>query len=343
MDALGFPVTHDIYSSLVAECTQKRDVIQAREILAHLKRNRGMVGFLNGSSGLPLLNRILMMFVVCGGSLDVAHQVFDEMPQRDSISLAIMIGALVEDKLFDQALSLFVRMHRWIIRMQCDLALQVVMVCVLEACGQLKNIYLGKLVHGRMLKMGCDRELLLATALMEFYGKCRCLSEANFVFFDQIEMASHCCDTRIWNVAVANNCRESCFKEVIWIFRQMGRAGVRKNDQTFSSVLKACGRATDGESYGKQVHANAIKLALDTQVPVMCCLVDMYGRFGQLKDARKVFDMITGEERSTACWNSMVSGFINHGFQIEAIKVLYEMKASGVNPPQSLIDEVMVA
>lgn len=175
----------------------------------------------------------------------------------------------------------------------------------------MKDVKLGQTAHGLMLKMGLNGELLVAIALMEFYGRCRCVPEANLIFFYRIEMADHC-DARIWNVAILNNCREAYFNEAIWIFREMGKAGVRKNDQTFSGVLKACGRASNGGSSGKQVHANAIKLGHDTHSFVMCSLVNMYGKCGLLRDARKVFDMIACEERNMACWNLECHGNCSH-------------------------------
>uniref|UniRef100_A0A803KX18 Pentatricopeptide repeat-containing protein n=2 Tax=Chenopodium quinoa TaxID=63459 RepID=A0A803KX18_CHEQI len=341
MDGLGVVVTPDIYASLVVECTQKQDAIEAAGIYTHMKKNAGIVRFLKGSSGLCLLNRILLMLVSCG-CFDVAHQLFDEMPHRNFISLAIVMAALIDNHLFEEALELFVNMHRYFVYQEFDSGLEIVLVSFLKACVHLKEVDLGKMVHGWMLKMGYDRGLVVDTALVEFYGKSGCLMEANHVFFDLIRVVDHR-DTVLWTGVIVNNGRKQCFGEVIRLFRVMGEAGVRMNEYTFSNVLKACGRVGDGGLFGQQVHANAIKLGLDSCVFVMCALIDMYGRCGLLNDAKRVFDSMDHRKRNNACWNAMVTGFIHHGSYIDALKTLYEMKAAGLKPQKSVMDEVRLA
>lgn len=343
MDGLKLIVSPDIYISLANECTRDRDCVQAAQLYTHLKKNTRMITFINSSSGLFLLNRILLMLVTCG-CFDVAHQLFDEMPHRNSISLAIVIADLIDNHLYEQALGLFVKMHLCFVYQESDMGLQLVVVSFLKACVHLKEVYLGKMVHAWLIKMGYDRGLFVDTALVEFYGKSGCLREANRVFFDHVRIIDDS-DTVLWTGAIVNNCRERCFEEVIRIFGEMGEAGVRMNEYTFSTVLKACGRVVgDDGSFGKQVHANAIKLAVDTRVFVMCALIDMYGRCGLLKDAIKVFDRKGyHSKRNSACWNAMIAGFIHHGLYIEAIKMMYQMKAAGLHPQKSMIDELRLA
>lgn len=341
MDNLGLVISPDIYASLVDECTRKRDAIEAAELYAHMKRNAVIVTYLKRPSGLFLLNRVLLMLVCCG-CFDVAHQLFDEMPHRNYISLAIVIADLVDNQLFERVLEVFVRMHRWFVCFESDVGLQVVVVSFLKACVHLKKVDLGKMVHGWLLKVGCDRGLFVNTALVEFYGRTGCLWEANHVFFDRVQTDDHR-DTVLWTGVIVNNCREQCYKEVVRIFGEMSEAGVRMNEYTFSNVLKACGRVGDDGSLGQQVHAIAIKHAVDKHVFVMCALIDMYGRCGLLKDAKKVFEMVDHRKRNSACWNAMVTGFIHQGLYIEALKMMYQMKAAGLQPQKSKIDEVRLA
>ncbi|KAK3032604.1 hypothetical protein RJ639_037368 [Escallonia herrerae] len=122
----------------------------------------------------------------------------------------------------------------------------------------------------------------------------------------------------------------------------MGREGTRKNSFTVSSVLKACGKIEDGGHCGRQVHANAIKLGLVSKNYVQSVLVGMYGRFGLVTDARRMFE-INADGRNAACWSAMIAGYIRNGFSIEAIKILYEMNVAGLKPQESLLNEVMSA
>ncbi|KAL2906792.1 hypothetical protein RDABS01_005502 [Bienertia sinuspersici] len=341
MDVLGIVVSPDIYAYLIEECTQKRDSIQAKQVYAHMKHNPRIVSYLKGYSGLCLLNRVLLMLVTCS-CFDLAYQLFDEMPHRNSVSLSIVIAGLVEDELYEQALRLFVKMHKWFVYESSDVGLQVVVVCFLKACLHLKKVDLVKTVHGWLLKMGYDRGLFVDTSLVEFYGKSGCLWEANNVFFDHIQMGDRR-DTVLWTGAIVNNCRGRCFEEVIRIFQDMGEVGVKMNEYTFSTVLKACRSVGDDGSFGQQIHANAVKLGFGNHVFLLCALISMYGRCGLLKDAKKAFAMIDDSKRSRACWNAMISGFIQHDLYIEAIKMMYQMKAAGLQPQKSMVDEVRLA
>ncbi|CAK9179428.1 unnamed protein product [Ilex paraguariensis] len=72
---------------------------------------------------------------------------------------------------------------------------------------------------------------------------------------------------------------------------------------------------------------------------MVCGLVDMYGKFGLVRDARRMFEM-NGVKKNAACWNAMLNTYIQHGCCIEAVKVLYEMKGGGLEPRESLVNEV---
>ncbi|KAF9606834.1 hypothetical protein IFM89_029291 [Coptis chinensis] len=68
---------------------------------------------------------------------------------------------------------------------------------------------------------------------------------------------------------------------------------VRRGKTTYIVKRYVCGRLGD-EPSGRQVHGNAIKIGVESDRFVECCLVDMYGKRGLVKDARKVFEMTKG-------------------------------------------------
>ncbi|GMG98617.1 hypothetical protein Nepgr_000457 [Nepenthes gracilis] len=342
IDSLGFTATPDIYASLIEECTFEGDSVRANELYAHMERNKRMMNFVKQPFGLPLLNRMLVMCFSCS-CMDAAHQLFDKIPQRDSISWAIMIAGFFHYASYDQALDLFVEMHRLHspIR-QCNAMMRVIVACVLKACVYTSNMSMGKLVHGWLIKSNYARDSFASTALINFYGKFGYIQESNSVFFDQIQMHS-CHDPGLWTVAIIGNCHEEHFDEVLCMFKKMCRAGIRKDQFVFSSVIKACGRVNDDGWCGQQVHANAIKVGVDSHVFVECSLVDMYGKFGLVGDAKKVFDLISCEKRNRACWNAMVKSCIENDLCVEAIKILYQMKAAGFQHQESLLNQVRIA
>ncbi|GJX61133.1 pentatricopeptide repeat-containing protein [Tanacetum coccineum] len=130
----------------------------------------------------------------------------------------------------------------------------------------------------------------------------------------------------VWTARIINNCKEERFCEVFEVFNEMGKEGVRKNSFTLSSVLSACSKICDDGNCGEQVHANAIKLGLASKSYMQCGLVNMYGKFGLMNDAKRVFYMKEGR-RNRACWNAMLTSLVQNGCLVEATKFLYQIVA----------------
>ncbi|PSR91358.1 Pentatricopeptide repeat-containing protein [Actinidia chinensis var. chinensis] len=177
------------------------------------------------------------------------------------------------------------------------------------------NLGLWKQIHGLLWKMDYSGNLFLSSSLINLYGKFGCREGVDFVFDHKGRRNSV-----VWTAKIVNNCREEHFDEVLDGFREMGSEGVKKNGFTFSSVLRACGRMEDDGQCGRQVHANEIKLGLESNDFVRGGLVDMYAKRGLLKNARTVFEVIGGDKRTAACWNAMLTVYIQHEHCIEAIK-----------------------
>ncbi|GJY07129.1 pentatricopeptide repeat-containing protein [Tanacetum coccineum] len=114
----------------------------------------------------------------------------------------------------------------------------------------------------------------------------------------------------VWTARIINNCKEEQFREI-----------------------------SDDGNCGEQVHANVIKLGLASKSYVQCGLVNMYGKFGLMNDAKRVFYM-NESRRNRACWNDMLTSLIQNGCLVEAIKFLYQMRAAGVQPQELWLNKL---
>ncbi|GJV56059.1 kinase-like domain, phloem protein 2-like protein [Tanacetum coccineum] len=210
-----------------------------------------------------------------------------------------------------------------------------IMVCVLKACGETINVELGEQVHGWLMKSGYGGDLFVGSSLISFYGKVGCFEDGDMVF-DQIGSRRN---VVVWTARIINHCKEERFREVFDVFNEMGKEGVKKNSFTLSSVLSACSKISDDGNCGEQVHANAIKLGLASKSYVQCGLVNMYGKFGLMNDANRVFNM-NESRRNRACWNAMLTSLVQNGCLVEAIKFLYQMRAAGVQPQELWLNKL---
>ncbi|GKA41074.1 pentatricopeptide repeat-containing protein [Tanacetum coccineum] len=224
------------------------------------------------------------------------------MSKRDFNSWAIMIAGYADNGEYKEVIRLFVNdKFRYIMYSCGSFPVSWIMVCVLKACGETMNVELREQVHGWLMKSGYSDDLF-----------------------------EKCCGVA---ARIINNCKEERFREVFEVFNEMGKEGVRKNSFTLSSVLSACSKIPDDGNCGEQVHANAIKLGLASKSYVQCGLVNMYGKFRLMNDAKRVFDM-NESRRNRACWNAMLTSLVQNGCLVEAIKFLYQMRAARVQPQE---------
>ncbi|KAL8239231.1 hypothetical protein R6Q59_015798 [Mikania micrantha] len=329
LDYLGFPVPDALYISLIKECTHYLEADEAVLLHAHLTKNRRNMPPLN------LLNRVLIMFISCG-CMHNARQVFDEMTKRDFNSWAIMIAGYADSGEYEKVINLFTNPKLQYIIYSCNsFPVSWVFVCVLKACASTLNLTLGKQIHGWLMKSGYSDDLFVGSSLISFYGKIRSFKDGDLVF----NGISSQRNVVIWTARINNSCKEENFHQVLDVFKEMGKAGIRKNSFTFSSVLSACAKVSDDGNCGEQIHANAIKLGLASKSYVQCGLVNMYGKFGLIENAKRAFD-VNEKRRNRACWNAMLASYVQNGCLIEAIKFLYQMKAVGIQPQESRLNKL---
>lgn len=331
LDSLEFPISLDLYASFIKECTKSHDPLQAIELHNHIKKS-------SLRPSMSILNRLLLMYVCCDCK-EYARELFDKMIVRSASSWAVMAAGYFENGDYEEVINLFVEMRCWDwAKGECGdsdkVAIFGIVVCVLKACSKTMNSELGKQMHGWITKMGYAENLVLSSTLMSFYANVGCSEGSDSIFY-QVPRRNKV----IWTAKIVNCCKEERFHEAIDVFRDMGKEGVEKNSFTVSSVLKACASMNDDGFCGQQIHASVVKSGLELNEHVQCGLISMYGKGGLVNDARKVF-MINGNKRNVACWNAILSGYIQQGLGIEAVKILYEMKASGLEPQESLIQEV---
>ncbi|CAN1158945.1 Pentatricopeptide repeat-containing protein At2g29760, chloroplastic [Linum perenne] len=99
---------------------------------------------------------------------------------------------------------------------------------------------------------------------------------------------------------------EHPFDAVEMYVNQMYRRGVIGDTLTMIFLFKACGRVRDC-LLGDLFHAHCRKLGCDSDVSVSNGLMRMYGNFGDLVCARKMFDEMP--ERDLVSWNSLICGY----------------------------------
>ena len=214
------------------------------------------------------------------------------------------------------------------------------------------------MVHTQISKSGFLRYPVVETALLDSYSKFSSgiasarqvfdeMSDRNVVSWTAMISACtrigdiHCAislfenmpdrDVPAWNALIAGCAQNGFFSEAISLFRRMinlvlkeqhSHRGNRPNQVTIVCALSACGN-TGMLQLGKWIHGYIYKNSINYDTFVSNALIDMYGKCGNLKEARRVFDMTSN--KSLTSWNSMINSFALHGQSESAITVFEEM------------------
>ncbi|KAM7496046.1 hypothetical protein LguiA_020460 [Lonicera macranthoides] len=80
---------------------------------------------------------------------------------------------------------------------------------------------------------------------------------------------------------------------------------------------------------GRQLHAAIIKKICRNDVFVWTSLVDMYTKYGKIKNSRMVFDGI--RMRNMVTWTSIISGYAWNGLGEEAVNLFRVMKRRNIS------------
>ncbi|KAF9595528.1 hypothetical protein IFM89_000616 [Coptis chinensis] len=194
----------------------------------------------------------------------------------------------------------------------------------IEIYGRNRALRSGKILHAYLIITGLVHSTYLCSKLIAFYAQCKQISNA-LKLFDQIPQTN----ISRWIVLTGAYSRNGFYKETIKLFVEMQREGLKPNKYILPSTLRACANIANGKT-GMKVHGVILRCLFDVDVVVYSSLIDMYSKCGRVDKARLVFDRIV--EKDLVAWNSMVSGYAQHGCAREALVLVEEMKLVGLRP-----------
>jgi pentatricopeptide repeat protein len=231
------------------------DVELARQLHAHLS----LLGFL---SHINISSALVDVYRKCGRIAD-AHRLFDEMPAKDLRMWNAVVCGYAEDgqltlarRLFDQMqkksiLSCNALMEGYVRHGQAVEALNIFQQLIkdgfypdqftfsnaLSACAAIGSMIRGKQIHGRLLQIGFDPNVVILSSLIDMYSKCGYLAGARQIF-DLAGQERR--DTVLWNAMLSALCHHGLGQDAIGLFVQMIREKLKPDANSFLLVLTVC-------------------------------------------------------------------------------------------------------
>uniref|UniRef100_A0A803PWK4 Pentatricopeptide repeat-containing protein n=1 Tax=Cannabis sativa TaxID=3483 RepID=A0A803PWK4_CANSA len=168
--------------------------------------------------------------------------------------------------------------------------------------------------------------------LLNFNSKSQCFGYAQKLFDESTQPG-----LVSWSALISRYVQNGLSAEALLAFYDMHSFGIKSNEFTFPSVLKACSITKD-LNLGKQVHGVGFVTGFESDVFVANTLVCMYAKCGEFGDSRRLFDEIV--VRDVVSWNALFFSYMQHDYCREAVKLFMEMIESGIRPNEFTLSTI---
>ncbi|XP_057804270.1 pentatricopeptide repeat-containing protein At1g08070, chloroplastic-like [Salvia miltiorrhiza] len=276
----------------------------------------------------PLLEAAALLLP--DSTIDYAFSIFRTLEHPDASAYNIMIRGFNKEQSFEKSILLFRQLIQHFVRPD-----PFTYSGILKACSKLVALKEGEQIHAHVLKSmdKLDRSEFVENSLVYMYASCGLLQSARKVFDEMSERSPVA-----WSSMFSGYARCGQWQEVVGLFRKMRKLGIRFNEVTLISVLKACGRLGDlglGEWIDEYAAANGL-LKNDS---LITSLVDMYAKCGRLETARRLFDSMSNKD--VVAWSAMISGYSHSDQCREALALFHDMQNANVAPNEVTMVSVL--
>ncbi|XP_057460337.1 pentatricopeptide repeat-containing protein At3g20730 [Actinidia eriantha] len=206
---------------------------------------------------------------------------------------------------------------------------------ILQLCIQRKAQKEGRLIHSHVLTKGLRSNVYMNTKLIIFYSEIGDMVNSRKVFDKMPERS-----IVSWTALLSGYTQNGRSEKAVEVFSAMHRVGVRPNQFTYGSALRAC-TSMMSLGTGEQIQGCVEKTRLVKDLFVQSALVDMYSKCGKMEDACYVFESMV--ERDVVSWNVMISGYAVQGLADDAFRSFRSMLREGMIPDCFTLGSVMKA
>ncbi|XP_010539963.1 PREDICTED: pentatricopeptide repeat-containing protein At1g74600, chloroplastic [Tarenaya hassleriana] len=269
---------------------------------------------------------VVNLYAKCG-RMAMAWKAFSLIPNPNVVSWTALLSGCGKDNDGFSALAVFDEMRK----LGTEINSHTV-TSVISACAKPSMFCEAVQIHGWVLKSGFLMNPAVTSALINVYSKMGKIDLSELVF----EESDHVQSPDLGNLMISSFSQNQKHDQAVKLFTAMLQKGFRPDEFSVCSLLSGM----DCLNLGKQIHCYALKNGL-VNVSVGSSLFTMYSKCGHLEDSFKVYQEMP--VRDNVCWTSMISGFSEHGYPSEAIKLFKEMLSEGAVPDETTLSAVLTA
>ncbi|KAL8049490.1 hypothetical protein ABFX02_06G023100 [Erythranthe guttata] len=302
------------FSAAIRACSNRENARIGLEIFGFLLKT-GYFG-----SDVCVGCAMIDLFVKGFGDLELAKKMFDEMPEKNSVTWTLMITRFTQMGSPRDAIGLFLDMV--VAGFVPD---RFTFSSCLSACSELGSLSIGRQLHSWVVKNGLCFDVCVGCSLVDMYAKSAMdgSMDDSRKTFDRMSNQNVMSWTAIITGYVQNGGND--YEAIELYCRMITQGRVKPNHFTFACLLKACGNLFNPK-LGEQIYSHATKLGLATVSVVGNSLISMYSKCDRIEDARKAFEFLF--EKNLVSYNALVDGYTRNLDSDEAFELFNEIENS---------------
>ncbi|KAI9119479.1 hypothetical protein K1719_009355 [Acacia pycnantha] len=261
----------------------------------------GLLWKLGMHSDMLIESALMDLYSKCG-CIESAWKIFESTEELDVVSLTVILVALAQNGLEEEAIQIFMRIVKSGIEIDPNMISAVLGVFSVDT-----SLALGKQIHSLIIKKNFIHNTFVSNGLINMYSKCGDLNDSHQVFCQMAEKNSIS-----WNSMIAAFGRHGDACRAFQLYEEMRMEGTTPTDVTFLSLIHACSHAGLVEK-GMELMESMIKdHCITPRSEHYACVVDMMGRAGLLKEAKTFIEGL-GENPGVLVWQALLGACSIHG------------------------------
>ncbi|KAI4305633.1 hypothetical protein L6164_028989 [Bauhinia variegata] len=257
------------------------------------------------------------------GSMDCAKIIFEQMSNRNAVSMNGLMVGLVKQHQGEEAAEVFREMKNLV-----EISIHSYLV-LLSSFPEYSNLgegkKKGKEVHAFLIRNAIvDVSISTGNGLINMYAKCGAIEYACSVFRLMVDK-----DLISWNSMISGLDQNERFADAVASFHIMRRNGLMPSNFSVISAMSSCA-SLGWIMLGQQIHGECLKWGLDFDVSVSNALLALYAENGYLNDCEKLFFLMPDYDQVS--WNSLIGALAaSEASVLQAVKYFQEMMRAGWN------------
>ncbi|KEH43872.1 PPR containing plant-like protein [Medicago truncatula] len=248
-------------------------------------------------------NGLIDFYGKCGDIVS-AEMVFSRIGNRKNVvSWCSMLTALVQNHEEERACMVFLQVRKEV--EPTDFMIS----SVLSACAELGGLELGRSVHALAVKACVKDNIFVGSALVDLYGKCGSIENAEQVFSELPES-----NLVTWNAMIGGYAHQGDIDMALRLFEEMtlGSRGIRPSYVTLVSILSVCSRVGAVERGIQIFESMRLNYGIEPGAEHFACVVDLLGRSG-LVDRAYEFIQNMPIQPTISVWGALLGACRMHG------------------------------